>query len=98
MQKKSYYTSKDGWQEIYGEWYIFDSKGYALQNAWYYDVGNNDWYYLDENCKMIRGSIDKPLWKWVDSACYAFGEDGQMYCDCVTPDGWRVNVDGAWVR
>jgi N-acetylmuramoyl-L-alanine amidase len=31
VENKSYYTSKDGWQEIDGEWYIFDSRGYALK-------------------------------------------------------------------
>lgn len=33
LENKSYYTSKDGWQKIDGEWYIFDSRGYALQDA-----------------------------------------------------------------
>jgi len=98
VENRIYYTSKDGWQEIEGEWYIFDSRGYALQNAWYYDEGNRAWYYLVSDCKMIRGSKDKPLWKWIDSACYAFNEHGQMYCDCVTPDSWRVNEDGVWVK
>ena len=58
---KYYYTSQNGWKEIDGEWYIFDSRGYALQNAWYYDENYKVWYYLDESCKMVRGSKDKPL-------------------------------------
>lgn len=98
LENKSYYTSKDGWQEIDGEWYIFDSRGYALQDAWYHDEKNNDWYYLDENCKMLRGSKEKPLWKWINGKCYAFDEHGKMYCDCVTKDGFRVNKDGAWYK
>ncbi|EKQ52686.1 MULTISPECIES: N-acetylmuramoyl-L-alanine amidase [unclassified Clostridium] len=96
VENKSYYTSKDDWQEIEGEWYIFDSRGYALQNAWYNDENYKAWYFLDENCKMIRGNKDKPLWKWIDSGCYAFNENGKMYCDCVTPDGYRVDGNGAW--
>lgn len=30
VENRCYYTSKDGWQEIDGEWYIFDDRGYAL--------------------------------------------------------------------
>ncbi|WP_160686257.1 N-acetylmuramoyl-L-alanine amidase [Clostridium sp. C2-6-12] len=98
VENKSYYTSKDSWQEIKGEWYIFDSNGYALKSAWYYDENYKAWYYLDESCKMARGSKDKPLWKWIDGGCYAFGEDGKMYCDCVIPDGYRVDGSGAWIK
>ena len=50
---KTYYTSKNGWKCIDGEWYIFDNQGYALQNAWYYDENEGRWYYLDESCKMV---------------------------------------------
>ncbi|MDU0324827.1 MULTISPECIES: hypothetical protein [Clostridium] len=21
-----------------------------------------------------------------------------MYCDCVTPDGWRVDESGMWIK
>ena len=60
-KNKYYYTSQNGWKELEGEFYIFDSRGYALQDAWYYDESEKLWYYLDENCKMVRGSKDKPL-------------------------------------
>lgn len=95
---KYYYTSDNGWKEIDGEWYIFDYKGYALQSAWYYDDNYKAWYYLGENCMMVRGNKDKPLWKWIDSSCYAFDEAGQMYCDCVTPDWYKVDESGAWIK
>lgn len=97
LVNKCYYTEENGWKEIEGEWYIFDSRGYALEHAWYYDKNDGYWYYLNESCKMVRGSKDKPLWVWIDSSCYAFNEHGVMYCDCVTPDGWRVDGSGAWV-
>ena len=93
-----YYTSQNGWKCIDEEWYIFDDQGYALESAWYYDENEEHWYYLDENCRMIYGSKDKPLWKWIDDGCYAFDEDGRMYCGCVTPDGWRVDESGMWIN
>jgi N-acetylmuramoyl-L-alanine amidase len=95
---KYYYTADNGWKEIEGEWYIFDRSGYALQNAWYFNESDGHWYYLDPSCKMLRGSKDKPLWLWIDSECYAFDEHGKMYCDCVTPDGWRVDENGKWLK
>lgn len=96
-ENKYYYTAQNGWQAIDGEWYIFDDRGYALQNSWYYDEKDNAWYYLDENCMMVRGSKDKPLWKWIDGKCYAFGQDGKIYRDCITSDNYRVDGSGAWI-
>ncbi|MVX63375.1 N-acetylmuramoyl-L-alanine amidase [Clostridium chromiireducens] len=97
-KNKYYYTSQNGWKEIDEEWYIFDSRGYALQNSWCYDEEIKSWYYLDSNCKMVRGNKGKPLWIWIDSGCYAFNEHGQMYCDCITPDGYRVGINGEWLE
>lgn len=93
---KTYYTSQNGWKCIDGEWYIFDEQGYALERAWYYDEDDGHWYYLDESCKLVYGENDKPLWKWIDGGCYAFDEEGRTYCDCVTPDGYRVDESGSW--
>lgn len=89
-----YYTLQNGWKCIDEEWYIFDDQGYALENAWYYDKNEGHWYYLDENCRMVYGSKDRTLWKWIDDGCYAFDEEGRMYYDCFTPDGWRVDGNG----
>jgi N-acetylmuramoyl-L-alanine amidase len=95
---KYYYTADNGWKEIDGEWYIFDSSGYALESAWYYDKGYKAWYYFEESCKMVRASKGKVLWLWIDGGCYAFGADGKMYEDCVTPDGFVVDKSGAWIK
>jgi N-acetylmuramoyl-L-alanine amidase len=58
---KCYYTADNGWKEIDGQWYIFDNRAYALQSSWYYDEHYKAWFYLDENCKMVRGSKEKVL-------------------------------------
>lgn len=93
-ENKYYYTSENGWKDIERKWYIFDSRGYALENTWYYDSSTNYWYCLDGSCKMVRGS----LWLWIDSACYAFDEHGKMYCNCVTPDEYCVDKSGFWIN
>lgn len=95
---KYYFTSANGWKEIDGEWYIFDDNGYDLQDSWYYDENEKAWYYLDDECKMVRGSKDKLLRKCIDSVCYAFDEHGKMYCDCVTPDGFKVDGNGNYLE
>lgn len=97
-ENKYYYTSENGWKEIDGEWYVFDSRGYALQECWYHDESDGAWYYLGSDCKMIRGVKDKVLWKWINNECYAFDGKGRMYCDCVTPDGRRIDRNGAWIN
>jgi len=82
---------KDSWQKIDGEWYSFDSEGYARQSVWLQDQAK--WYYLKDNCKMA-----KVEWLWVDGECYCFNEHGELYVDCFTSDGYRVDQTGAWIQ
>lgn len=43
-------------------------------------------------------------WRWLDgnrdglAECYYFGSDGYMLAGTVTPDGYSVNADGAWIE
>lgn len=56
------------------------------------------WWYDQED-----GTYARNEWRWLDgnqdglAECYAFDNDGWMYADTVTPDGYQVNADGAWV-
>lgn len=81
---------KDKWAKIDNEWYSFDSQGYARSNTWLQDKGI--WYYLKENCIMAKSQ-----WLWINEECYCFKESGEMYVDCITPDGYKVDKDGAWI-
>ncbi|MDG5856532.1 hypothetical protein [Clostridium beijerinckii] len=47
---------------------------------------------------VFRGSKEKPLWKCINGKCYAFGEDGKMYCDCATLDGYIVDGNGSRLK
>lgn len=53
---------------------------------------------MNDEGKMVRGKKDKVLWVWIDDGCYAFGEDGKMYYDCVIPDGFVVDETGNWIK
>lgn len=85
------YNYKDQWQKISGVWYSFDSQGYARENKWLLDKGK--WYYLKENCAMAVSQ-----WLELDGEFYCFGTDGALYVNCTTPDGYRVDYTGAWIK
>ena len=51
-----------------------------------------------KRCKRVTGTKDKPLWLWIDGFCYAFDEEGKMYYDCITSDGFEVDKNGAWIK
>lgn len=62
-------------------------------SRWWYDLENGQYYGTPEQ------TVE---WQWLDgngdgiAECYAFGSQGWMYADTVTPDGYTVNPDGAW--
>lgn len=88
-----YYTADNGWKYINGQWYIFNSDGYALQSTWY-STNDGHRYYLDSNCMMAKGEKDKPLWLNIKGSYYGFNEEGQLYVSCTTPDGHKVSENG----
>lgn len=87
----SYTYYKDSWQLIDGEWYSFDSDGYARQSTWIKDKGI--WYYLKDNCMMSKSE-----WVTVDGKSYCFNASGALYVNTTTPDGYVVDSNGAWVE
>ena len=68
--------------------------GQADSSRWWYDLGNGQYY---------SAVTETPEWQWLDgnqdgvAECYAFDQAGWMYAGTETPDGYRVNSDGAWV-
>ena len=79
---------KFGWQQIAGRWYYLDDSG-AAWRGWLYEDDNT--YYFDENnCNRLTG------WQQIEGEWYYFDiHDGYMLKNTVTPDGYRVNQDGA---
>ena len=68
----------------------------AAAAGWQLDA--TGWWWLNDN-----GTWPSNSWQWLDgnfdgvAECYYFGPDGYMYTSGVTPDGYTVNADGAWV-
>ncbi|WP_428840941.1 glycoside hydrolase family protein [Clostridium butyricum] len=79
----TYYQSD--WKQLNGNWFRFDSEGYAYQNCWFKYPKDNKWYYFDDNCYMVSNKwiIDNGKW-------YRLGPDGAMLI------GWFQDADGLW--
>lgn len=66
----------------------------ASQNRWRYDLGEGRYYSAKDSAVQ---------WQWLDgngdgtAECYGFDQEGWMYADTTTPDGYQVNADGAWI-
>lgn len=83
------------WLEIDGQWYYFNMQG-VMATGWLKDGGN--YFYLNPATgSMVTG------WQQIDGKWYYFNErsdgfKGMMYADTITPDGYEVDGNGAWVQ
>lgn len=98
------------YDENYGSWYYLKEDGKYARNEWFYykngwyylnETGamekgwlevSNKWYYLDQDGKMEKG------WVQVDGKWYYLDESGALLTNTTTPDGYKVNRDGVWVK
>ena len=81
------------------EWYFFDENGYILTGWLQY---RNQQYYLNPVSDGTKGRMVTG-WQQIDNVWYYFdkteGENkGSMLKNTVTPDGYKVGLNGAWVR
>ncbi len=79
----TYYQSD--WKQLNGNWFRFDSKGYAYQNCWFKYEKDGKWYYFDDNCYMVSNKWILDNGKW-----YRLGPNGTMLI------GWFQDTDGLW--
>ena len=106
--KEDYTAAKSQWLEIDGQWYHFDENGmmdtdwFQEGNTWYYlDISGfmrtgwvkliNSWYYLGADGAMRTG--------WIESNgnSYYLDSDGVLLQNTTTPDGQKVDSNGAKV-
>ena len=68
----------------------------AFAGVWRY--GSGGWWYDNQDGTYAAGG-----WKWIDgngdgiAECYYFGNNGYLWTDARTPDGYLVNDDGQWI-
>lgn len=102
------YTT-NGWELIDSTWYYFDSSGW-MQTGWVKTGGS--WYYLNSSGAMQTGWVKiGGLWYYLNSSgamqtgwfsvsgkwYYAYGS-GALAISTTTPDGYKVNYNGEWIR
>jgi glucan-binding YG repeat protein len=80
----------EGWFVLNGKWYYLTPLSGAMATGW---VGiQNKWYYLNNDGSMAVGWINLAD-KW-----YYLNADGKMAVNTVTPDGYHVDENGAWIQ
>lgn len=62
----------------------------TLAGQWQQD--NIGWWYDD------NGTYPMNQWKEIDGKQYYFDDQGYMLYDTITPDGYQVGSDGAWIE
>ena len=62
-----------------------------VADSWIKD--NGKWYYFDHWGYMYRNA-----WINYQGSSYYVGADGAMWYNARTPDGYRVDSNGKWVR
>lgn len=80
-------------------WYYFGADGY-MTTGWYQDGGK--WYYLHPQADGTRGRMYTG-WNQIGKNWYYFrvtagGPKGSLVVNGTTPDGYKVNENGEWVK
>lgn len=83
---------KSDWQLINNKWYYLDTINGDMKSDW--QLVNGKWYYLDlENGDMKTGWI-----KWNNNWYYLDAVNGDCLMNTVTPDGYTLDENGAWIQ
>ena len=78
-----------GWLKTGGSWYYLNSSG-AMQTGWLKTGGS--WYYLNGSGAMKTG------WFTVSGKWYYAYHSGALAVNTTTPEGYKVNYNGEWVK
>lgn len=75
--------------------YYFDENG-KMVTGWVKDV-NGD-YYAFEWEKTVNEGMMIGGWRLINDKWYYFQANGKLLINSVTPDGYKVDVEGVWVK
>ena len=76
-----------GWKND-GRWWYQNSDGSYPSNSW--QAIDGSWYYFDGNGYMLSS-------QWISGEYYV-GANGAMLTNTTTPDGYKVDASGRWIR
>ncbi len=83
--------SSAGWQQEGAKWYYRRQDGNKACNEWQKINGIYYWFGTDS-------AMAENLWVESSGKWFYLGKDGAMLKDTVTPDGYRLDSSGAWIR
>ena len=78
-----------GWIKSCNSWYYLNGSG-AMQTGWLKTGGS--WYYLNSSGAMQTG------WFTVSGKWYYAYRSGALAVNTTTPEGYKVNYNGEWVK
>lgn len=81
-----------GWQLVNGQWYYLDRANGDMKTGWL-QTEDGKWYFMRADGDMKTGWLRTADDKW-----YYLGADGACLMSTTTPDGYRVDENGAWIR
>ncbi len=87
MSDGSYATSQ--WICSNGKWYLIGKDGIML-TGW--QLVNSKWYFMNQNGSLLTG------WQFINGKWYYLTADGSMLASAQTPDGYKVDANGAWIQ
>ena len=71
-----------------GDWYYILSNNTLARSEWKKIKG--EWYYFEDNAYMAKGWLENSgKWYYLDP------EDGKMWKNTTTPDGYTLGIDGS---
>lgn len=81
-------------------WYRFNEQGYMM-TGWFKDADNN-WYFMNDRADGTQGSMVTG-WRQIAGKWYYFrvtagGPKGSLVVNATTPDGYKVDGNGAWIQ
>ena len=87
------------WKEK-SAWYRFNDQGYMM-TGWFKDADNN-WYFMNDRADGTQGSMVTG-WRQIAGKWYYFrvtagGPKGSLVVNATTPDGYKVDGNGAWIQ
>lgn len=65
--------------------------------GWVKNANDNKWNYYEYD-KSTNDTKKATGWKHIKDSWYFFGEDGTLYENTMTPDGYYVDANGVWKK
>lgn len=82
---------ENSWLKVNNSWFYAKAGGYISENEWLY-LGNK-WYYTQSG-----GYTAINQWLQINGKWYCFDSNCALYVNTTTPDGYRVDANGAWIK